>query len=96
MLITLDRPVSTRISGTLHLKKRPPQPTAGAHAEVDLTADAVDGQGALPHERDEKVGMTGGITSPQVQQAARDLKRGIKDTSNSVETDLAYTKLKRS
>ena len=95
MTITAVRPTFARISGTLHLKKREPTPAGTAEVKVDLTHNGAPDQAVMPHERDEKVGMTGGIASPLVQQAARDLKRGIQDTSKSVETDEAYAKLKR-
>lgn len=49
----------------------------------------------LPHDRDEKAGSTDGVPSKRVQQAARDLKRGLQDTSGSTETDAAYRKLKK-
>ena len=34
----------------------------------------------LPHERDQSVDMTDGIPSPQMQQAYRDVERGLVDT----------------
>lgn len=49
----------------------------------------------LPHERDESAGMTGGVPSEVVQQGARDLKRGLEDTSRAPEADQAYKKLKK-
>ena len=49
----------------------------------------------LPHERDEAVGMTGGVPSRAVQQAYRDVKRGLVDTDRSAEAGRAYDKLKR-
>ncbi len=49
----------------------------------------------LPHERDEKVGMTGGVQSARVQQGARDLKRGLRDTTRASEAEAAYRKLKK-
>ena len=49
----------------------------------------------LPHERDESVGMTGGIGSAPMQQAHRDLSRGLQDTDRGLEVDRTYTKLKR-
>lgn len=95
------QPAIRRIHGTLHLQK----PTASAEvdpaARLDLTQDTKTtktthaSEPALPHERDEQVGMTGGIANPVVQQGARDLKRGIQDTSKSVETNVAYAKLKQ-
>ncbi len=55
----------------------------------------VPSEPALPHERDESAGMTGGIESKVVQQGARDLKRGLEDTSRAPEADRAYRKLKK-
>jgi hypothetical protein len=49
----------------------------------------------LPHERDESTGTTGGVPSQVVQQGARDLKRGLEDTSRAPEADRAYKKLKK-
>ena len=49
----------------------------------------------LPHERDESVGMTGGVTSEPMQQAHMDLSRGLQDTDRGPEADRTYRKLKR-
>lgn len=49
----------------------------------------------LPRERDEQAGAAGGLPSEHVEQGARDVKRGIKDTSRAPEADEAYKKLKR-
>ncbi len=49
----------------------------------------------LPHERDESVGMTGGVTSVPMQQAHKDLARGLQDTDRGPVADHAYRKLKR-
>ena len=48
----------------------------------------------LPHERDESVGSTGGVPSPEMQQAYKDVKRGLQDTSRGTEANVAYEKLK--
>lgn len=63
--------------------------------ETDLTTppDATDAD--LPHERDESVGMTGGIPDETVRQGHRDVEKGIKDTSRSEATNEAYSKLKK-
>ena len=71
------------------------QTLAASSTGVDLTSAAPSSDPALPHERDEKVGMTGGLQSSRVQQGARDLKRGIQDTSRAPEADDAYKKLKK-
>ena len=60
-----------------------PKPTPGAE------------EPALPHERDEQVGMTGGIGSEAVKQAHTDVKRGLQDTSGAPEADRAYRDLKK-
>lgn len=62
---------------------------------VDLTEPGASTSPKLPHERDEGVGMTGGVPSARVQQGQRDLKRGVQDTSRAAEADAAYTKLKK-
>jgi hypothetical protein len=48
----------------------------------------------LPHDRDEAADMTSGQTSPLIEQAAKDIQRGLKDTSRAVETDQTYKKQK--
>lgn len=62
---------------------------------VATTSSAESSNPPLPHERDEKVGMTGGVQSARVQQGARDLKRGLRDTTRAPEADAAYRKLKK-
>ena len=49
----------------------------------------------LPHEQDESVGSTGGVPSPAVQQAYKDVKRGLQDTSRGAAANAAYEKLKK-
>ena len=49
----------------------------------------------LPHERDESVGSTGGVPRPAVQQAYKDVKRGLQDTSRGAAANAAYEKLKK-
>lgn len=55
---------------------------------------AVEASLELPHERDQATDMTGESASPLVEQAAKDLQRGLKDTSKGPEMDKAYKKLK--
>ena len=47
----------------------------------------------LPHERDQATDMTAAAPDPQVEQAAKDVAKGIKDTSKSPEMDATYRKL---
>lgn len=49
----------------------------------------------LPHEQDESVGMTDGIPSAPMQQAHRDVLRGLRDTDRGPVVDATYDKLKR-
>lgn len=68
-----------RRAGTLRLAVRAAQP-----APVEM-----------PHERDESANMTDGIPSAPVQQAYRDVKRGLEDTDRGAEAGRTYQKLKR-
>lgn len=49
----------------------------------------------MPHERDESVGMTGGVPSGKMQQAHRDVTRGMQDTDRGPVADRTYQKQKR-
>ena len=85
--------------------KKPPPPIDDVDASgvpgtrVDLTAQRTaqreSSSPALPNERDERVGATGGVQSTRIRQGARDLKQGLVDTSRAPEADAAYQKLKR-
>lgn len=46
----------------------------------------------LPRDRDEALDMTSGQTSPLMEQAAQDIKDGLKDTSKQPEMNQAYKK----
>lgn len=59
-------------------------------ALIDLEASL-----ALPHERDQSLGKTDAQPGPPVQQASRDLRRGLQDTGESAPMDKAYDRLKR-
>ncbi len=77
---------------------KPPAPPAAPARSVDLTAPKASkpsSEPMLPNDRDEKVGSTGGVPSPLVQQGARDLKRGMQDTSRATEAGAAYEKQKK-
>ena len=63
-------------------------------AVVDLTSEAAPAAPTMPHERDQSVGMTGGVPSQRVRQAYRDLEHGVQDTSRATEADTAYRKQK--
>ena len=55
---------------------------------------AVEASLALPHERDQSTDMTPDAPDALVQQAQRDIKRGLQDTSKGPEMNRAYSKLK--
>lgn len=46
---------------------------------------------ALPHERDQSIDMTDAQPDPQVQQASRDLRRGLQDAGESPPMDKPAT-----
>ncbi len=48
----------------------------------------------LPHEEDESAASQGGKKRKKVQQAAADIKRGLKDTDRGEESNSTYQKLK--
>lgn len=49
----------------------------------------------LPHERDQSVDMTHGQPDAQVEQAYRDVQRGLQDTDRGPPADKAYQKQKQ-
>jgi len=55
---------------------------------------AVKAKLEMPNERDESVAMTADTPDPLIKQAALDVARGLQDTSNAVELNRAYKKLK--
>ena len=72
-----------------------PNPPPSTPVKTNLGTPSDPGQADLPHERDESVGMTGGVQDPVIQQAHADVERGLQDTSRSNESDAAYRKLKK-
>lgn len=70
---------------------------------TDASPDAVrsapedlDGPEArLPHERDQATAMTGGVRSPDVEQAYKDVTRGLQDTDKGPALDRAYQQQKK-
>jgi len=67
-------------------RSRPEQPDSPQDASVEASLE-------LPHDRDQSVDMTDDKPNPVVKQGGRDVQRGVKDTSKSVEMDRAYKKL---
>ena len=75
--------------------KSPPSPpsTQGTPPQPGLLPASDDL--SLPHERDQSTDMTPETNDPVVEQASKDIQRGLKDTSKGPEMDKAYDKLKR-
>ena len=78
----------------------PPAGKPDGETGVDLTSPSPkgnppDASPLLPHERDQSVDMTDGERHPEVEQAYRDVKRGLQDTDRGPPADEAYRKLKR-
>lgn len=76
-------------------------PARDAQTERTATGDPLSAKEAsaksnlrLPHERDEDASMTNPAVQPRIHQAAKDLERGLKDTSRSTETDQTYHRLR--
>ena len=76
-------------------KSSPPglSSTANQPAPSGETNAPAAGQG-MPSDRDQSTDMTATTPDPLIQQAAKDLKRGLSDTSKGAETDKAYQKQK--
>ena len=71
------------------------EPASGQPGRQITPQDAaVEASLALPSDRDQSSDMTAAQPDPKVEQAARDLKRGLSDTSKGAETDKAYQKQK--
>ena len=72
-----------------------PSPGRSRPGQAATPQDASDESSlALPHERDQSSDMTDTQPDPQVQQAARDLKRNLQDTDKSLAMDKTYQKLR--
>ncbi len=87
----------------------PPDAHAGTeHRSVDTTRadlpphppeeggkDEKHSSPLMPHERDQSVGMTDGAPDANVEQAYRDVKRGLQDTDRGQPAHEAYQKQKQ-
>jgi hypothetical protein len=73
-----------------------PQPQTAQPGEPGTVKDgSVENSLELPHERDQASDMTSGQSNPLMEQAAKDIKDGRKDTSKQPEMNQAYQKQKR-
>lgn len=75
-----------QVPGTRNTEAAPEQPGQPGTARQD--------QPKMPHERDESVDMTHGTPDKNVEQAYRDVKRGLQDTDRGPVADKAYQKQK--
>ena len=78
------------------MPQKKPQAGRPRTGHASSPADASDEASlALPHERDQSVGMTDETPDPKVEQASKDLGRGLKDTGKQPPMDATYDRLKR-
>lgn len=76
------------------MPSREPRVQRSRPGQHDTIKDgAVEASLELPHERDQAVDMTNARPNPAVEQAGKDVKRGLTDTTKGVELDRAYKKL---
>lgn len=69
-----------------------PQSDQTSHARTPEDA-SVEASLELPHERDQATDMTADAPDPQMKQAAKDVAKGMTDTSKAAELDATYRKL---
>lgn len=63
---------------------------AGSNAEGARRVDGHRAEPRLPHERDESADNQAGPVSPVIEQARRDVERGLKDTDRGPVMDEVY------
>jgi hypothetical protein len=86
---------TTPVSGKGMPAKDPKEPASGQTGRQITPKDAsAEASLELPNDRDQSSDMTAAEPDPQVKQAAKDLERGLSDTSKGAETDKAYQKQK--
>ncbi|MGN8002802.1 hypothetical protein ACTJKQ_06340 [Acidovorax sp. 22279] len=81
-------PAPARTERRVNTTQHQPHPGSGPE---DLSGP----EPLLPHERDEAVSMTDGEPDAKMEQAYRDVKRGLQDTDRGPPADKAYQKQKR-
>ena len=74
----------------------PPKQRARVNKQSTHQDNAVEAQLKTPSERDESVSMTSKAPDPMIKQAAVDVANGLQDTSEGLETNRVYKKLKSS
>ena len=72
---------------------RDPKPQRSLPGKHETPGDSsVKNTLELPNDRDQAVDMTDGQNSPVIEQAAKDIDNGLKDTSKAPEMDHTYKK----
>lgn len=70
------------------------KPAGNTQGETRASVEQDQSLPRLPHEHDESSDSQASPPRPEMQQAAKDLKRGLVDTGRSPVTDATYDRLK--
>lgn len=89
---TPDQPAAGKGMPAKDTQAQPQAPMVGK--QPDLKDKSAADQLELPSDRDQAQDMTNGQLNPHIEQAAKDVKDGKKDTSNAPEMDATYKKQK--
>ena len=84
----------TKPNASTAIPNPPPKQRARVNKQSTHRDNAVEAQLKLPSERDESVSMTPDVPDPLIKQAAVDIANGLQDTTNALETNRTYKKLK--
>ncbi|CAN7148139.1 hypothetical protein LJR129_000029 [Acidovorax sp. LjRoot129] len=86
--VTPSAPVPARTERRVNTTHPAVQPGSGPE---DLNGP----EARLPHERDQATDMTDGERHPEIEQAYKDVERGLQDTDRGVPAHNAYQKQKQ-
>lgn len=86
--VTPSAPVPARTERRVNTTHPTVQPGSGPE---DLSGP----EARLPHERDQATDMTDGERHPEIEQAYKDVERGLQDTDRGVPAHNAYQKQKQ-
>ena len=86
---TPDQPAAGK--GMPAKDQQPQKPMVGR--QPDMNDSSAERHLELPSDRDQAQDMTSAQPDPRIEQAAKDVKDGKKDTSKAVETDQTYKRL---
>ncbi len=85
-------PFNRRRSGNAKPGGKAPGDTS--RGDTRVSTEQQDGVPRLPHERDESADSQHSPPRADMQQASKDIKRGLVDTDRGPVTDATYRKLK--